>query len=158
MKNKEYINFVKDYAKKNNKTYMCVISEASKEYKKQKEKQKEKKKEPKTTLSEILENRKKAEKQAKEGSSKMRRNQKQIYNSKTEKKQEINDVPDLIKMLNTFKDIEKQVEIMKAATPQTQSKEKRKLTSLIDKARSFTNNNVINQRLFNSKLKEVLRQ
>jgi hypothetical protein len=41
--------------------------------------------EPKTTLSEILENRKKAEKQAKEGSSKMRRTQKQIYNSQTEK-------------------------------------------------------------------------
>ena len=61
-------------------------------------------------------------------------------------------------MLNTFKDIEKQVEIMKVATKQTQSKEKRKLTALIDKARSFTNNNVINQRLFNSKLKEVLRQ
>ena len=122
MKNKEYINFVKDYAKKNNKTYMCVISEASKEYKKQKEKKQEK------------------------------------PEKKTEKKQEINDVPDLIKMLNTFKDIEKQVEIMKKATPQTQSKEKRKLTALIDKARSFTNNNVIKQRLFNSKLKEVLRQ
>ena len=118
MKNKEYINFVKDYAKKNNKTYMCVISEASKEYKKQKEKKQE----------------------------------------KPEKKQEIKDELDLIKMLNTFKDIEKQVEIMRVATKQTQSKEKRKLTALIDKARSFTNNNVINQRLFNSKLKEVLRQ
>ncbi len=122
MKNKEYINFVKDYAKKNNKTYMCVISEASKEYKKQKEKKNEKKQEVK------------------------------------EKKQDIKDEPDLIKMLNTFKDIEKQVEIMKVATKETQSNEKRKLTALINKARSFTNNNVINQRLFNSKLKDALRQ
>ena len=122
MRNKEYTNFIKDYAKKNNKSYMCVISEASKEYKKLKEKKNEKKQEVK------------------------------------EKKQDTKDEPDLIKMLNTFKDIEKQVEIMKVATKETQSKEKRKLTALINKARSFTNNNVINQRLFNSKLKDALRQ
>ena len=122
MKNKEYINFVKDYANKNNNTYMCVISEASKEYKRQKEKKNEKKQEVK------------------------------------EKKQDTKDEPDLIKMLNTFKDIEKQVEIIKVATKETQSKEKRKLTELINKARSFTNNNVITQRLFNSKLKDALRQ
>lgn len=124
MKNKEYIEFIKKYAKQNNKSYMCVISEASKEYRKLKENKQNKTDE------------KKAEK-------------------KEEKKEE---ETDLIKMLNVFKDIEKQSEIMKVATKETQSKEKRKLTSLINKAKSFTNNNVINQRLFNSKLKNALRQ
>jgi hypothetical protein len=42
MKNKEYVEFIKKYAKKKKKSYMCVISEASKEYRKLKENQKSK--------------------------------------------------------------------------------------------------------------------
>ncbi len=123
MKNMEYVKFIKQYAKKHNKTYMCVISEASKEYRKLKENKQNKTDE------------KKAEKKA-------------------EKKEE---ETDLIKMLNVFKDIEKQVEILRTSAKEKQSTEQRKLTILINKAKSFTNNNVINQRLFNSKLKALIK-
>ena len=116
MKNKEYVKFIKQYAKKHNKSYMCVISEASKEYRKLKENKTDEK--------------------------------------TSEKKEE---ETDLIKMLNVFKDIEKQVEILRTSAKEKQSSEQRKLTILINKAKSFTNNNVINQRLFNSKLKAIIK-
>ena len=119
MKNKEYVKFIKQYAKKHNKSYMCVISEASKEYRKLKE------------------------------------NKQNKTDEKTSEKKE--EETDLIKMLNVFKDIEKQVEILRTSAKEKQSSEQRKLTILINKAKSFTNNNVINQRLFNSKLKAIIK-
>ena len=74
-----------------------------------------------------------------------------------EENKKVEEKTDLFKMFDVFEEIKEQLKVFKASTKTKRPTEQAKLTRLINKAKALTNNNVINQRLFNSKLKEVMR-
>lgn len=62
---------------------------------------------------------------------------------------------DLIKMMNTFKDIEEEVKKLKVMSKKERPEQQAKIKKLTEKAQGYTKNDFVNQRLFNIKLKEV---